>query len=169
MCKKNLYLTGGTHQIYSCNEHTWALFYKILVFPQCLFTRENKKSTVSQMAVRFSAPKGFISYINQLNLLNHIESLKFIFYKFIKASETNLAYKCRASVLILSHLQPQESLSLAFNNWDSCKDLFTGFCRVWTFYQSPCCLHMFFLVFSFRGVRFCLGNICERFARRDLC
>ena len=26
-----------------------------------------------------------------------------------------------------------------------------------------------FLVFSFRGVRFCLGNICERFACRDLC
>ena len=39
-----------------------------------------------------------------------------------------------------------------------CKVLFTGFCRVWTFYQSPCCLHMFFLVFSFRGVRFCFGE-----------
>ena len=49
-----------------------------------------------------------------------------------------------------------------------CKDLFTGFCRVWTFYQFPCFAYNF-LVFSFRGVRFCLGNICERFARRDLC
>ena len=49
-----------------------------------------------------------------------------------------------------------------------CKQLFTGFCRVGTFYQFPCS-HTLFLVFSFRGVRFCLGNICERFARRDLC
>ena len=49
-----------------------------------------------------------------------------------------------------------------------CKQLFTGFCRVGTFYQFPCFAYDF-LVFSFRGVRFCLGNICERFARRDLC
>ena len=39
-----------------------------------------------------------------------------------------------------------------------CKVVFPGFCRVQTFYQSPCCLHMFFLVFSFRGVRFCFGE-----------
>ena len=50
-----------------------------------------------------------------------------------------------------------------------CKVPFAGFCRVWAFYQSSCCLHKFFLVFSFRGVRFCLGNGCERCARRDLC
>ena len=49
-----------------------------------------------------------------------------------------------------------------------CKQLFTGSCRVGTFYQFPCFAYDF-LVFSFRGVRFCLGNICERFARRDLC
>ena len=49
-----------------------------------------------------------------------------------------------------------------------CKQLFTGFCRVGTFYQFPCFAYDF-LVFSFRGVRFCLGNIYERFARRDLC
>ena len=50
-----------------------------------------------------------------------------------------------------------------------CKRLFTGFfCRVGTFYQFPCFAYGF-LVFSFRGVRFCLGNICERFARRELC
>ena len=41
---------------------------------------------------------------------------------------------------------------------DICKVPFAGFCRVWTFYQSSCCLHMFFLVFSFRGVRFCFGE-----------
>ena len=39
-----------------------------------------------------------------------------------------------------------------------CKVPFAGFCRVWTFYQSSCCLHKFFLVFSFRGVRFCFGE-----------
>ena len=41
---------------------------------------------------------------------------------------------------------------------EDCKVLFAGFCRVWTFYQSSCCLHKFFLVFSFRGVRFCFGE-----------
>ena len=38
-----------------------------------------------------------------------------------------------------------------------CKQLFTGFCRVGTFYQFPCFAYGF-LVFSFRGVRFCLGE-----------
>ena len=38
-----------------------------------------------------------------------------------------------------------------------CKLLFTGFCRVGTFYQFPCFAYDF-LVFSFRGVRFCSGE-----------
>ena len=40
---------------------------------------------------------------------------------------------------------------------NQCKQLFTGFCRVGTFYQFPCFAYDF-LVFSFRGVRFCFGE-----------
>ena len=70
----------------------------------------------------------------------------------------------------ISHQQKADSAELEADEiLEFCKVPFAGFCRVWTFYQSSCCLHKFFLVFSFRCVRFCLGNGCERCARRDLC
>ena len=49
------------------------------------------------------------------------------------------------------------TLALKHHRWVQCKRLFTGFCRVGTFYQFPCFAYGF-LVFSFRGVRFLFGE-----------
>ena len=43
-----------------------------------------------------------------------------------------------------------------------CKLLFAGFCRTGIFYQSPCCSDTFFLVSSFRGMRFLFWGIFVR-------
>ena len=83
----------------------------------------------------------------QSNTLQHVKSFQQVVNNYYDKRPTDM----------MSKLEQQASIIIKAM-YDSCKVLFSGFCRVWTFYQSPCCLHMFFLVFSFRGVRFCFGE-----------
>ena len=45
----------------------------------------------------------------------------------------------------------------------------TSACRARFFFLKLCRTLFAWFSYLFRGVRFCLGNLCERFARRDLC
>ena len=105
------------------------------------------------------------SFNNAIKMLNaNVE----ITHNRLVTLENRTSIKVKAIMPVLKDLKSQinktkEQLASQYRLMSSahnryCKVLFTGFCRVWTFYQSPCCLHMFFLVFSFRGVRFCFGE-----------